>query len=251
MASTFAALATKALYRLNDSAQKCWTAAEIAGYIARGAQQFAEETRCAYGISELRLLTNVSVYDLPPRIMTIERVSWDNKDLAPLYTTDLESSYPNFETDTGQPLAYVLDKDGFRKIRILNLPDAESATIPIMIEGIETGAVFSSPTVGTVNLSGRQERYCIDFAMAIALDREGPGQDLGLADHYKGRFARGTGRAKIHMTHLESNQTRAIGVGALGTGLSEGYGDTLYPRLPFNYVVIDPRGRRGRRGRMS
>lgn len=248
--STLNQLALKALYRLNDSVEKAWTRAEITRYIARGAEQFALSSKCAWGISTIPLKVNISVYTLPNTVLSsgIQRVSWNNLQLNPLYAYDIEREFPDYETATGQPVAFTLDKDGFRRIRLVNVPNAEAVALgPLSIESWQPGTIYTSQTAGTVNLSTRQERYVLDYAMALAYAREGPGQDLKMSKHYDDRFALGVSRAKLHMSRIYSNQHRALGVGALSL-LKEGYRQTELPRLPYNIVPIE---RRGRGPRMS
>lgn len=77
------------------------------------------------------------------------------------------------------------------------------------------------------------DHYCryVEFgAMAQALKREGPAQDLKLSEHYKARFDYGVGRIKFRTSEIHNKRTGQIGGRASGAGSAP-----PMCRLPWQY----------------
>lgn len=77
-------------------------------------------------------------------------------------------------------------------------------------------------------------KYVYYYAMGMAFRREGPGQDIKLADHYMERFEMGVERLKKYRADLERMRMIQMGVGPesrQGWGIGE-------PTLPAFYPII-------------
>lgn len=66
----------------------------------------------------------VAVHRLPSELVEIERAVWNKRRIEPLYSSELESSDSQYQTQQGEVLGYVRDKDGPRSFRKWRIPSS-------------------------------------------------------------------------------------------------------------------------------
>jgi len=171
-----------------------------------------------------------AVYDLPTDLIRIERATWDNRRIDPLYSSELEPLDAQYHTRKGNPQGYVMDKDGLRVLRKVPIPTAETTatTNNFKIEYIRKGSAVSADG-DTFELPDRYTKYLRHYACWRCLEREGPGQDLQLGAFWKNLYESGVARM-IRRKQL-FNQRRNVVMG----GSSERLSRPPLARMPFSY----------------
>jgi hypothetical protein len=100
---------------------------------------------------------------------------------------------------------------------------------------VEIARLGRNPAVWDFEIPQSFNKYVLFYAMAKALKRDGPGQDVKLASHYEDRFEVGVQRMLKRLARINSSR-----VGQFGTtsdARSFGLGD---PQLPYNYGANRP-----------
>lgn len=104
---------------------------------------------------------------------------------------------------------------------------AHPDTYNTVVEVVRLGLASSD---APLELPGVYQKYVLFYAMAEALKRDGPGQDLALAQHYMDRFTMGVERAKRMLLLRHRTRRQVMGRGAQSLGrmdftLPSGWGE--------------------------
>jgi len=169
-------------------------------------------------------------YDLPDALIQIERATWDNRRIDPLFSSELENLDAQYHTRTGSPQGYIMDKDGLRILRKVPVPSASASGSDnnFKIEYTRKGTAVSADG-DSFELPNRYTKYLRHYACYRCLEREGLGQDMGLAEFYRGRYEAGVGR--MFRRKQLFNQRRNVVMG----GSSERLSRPPLARMPFHY----------------
>lgn len=91
-------------------------------------------------------LHQAAVVPLPDGALEVVRVTWDNKRIPPVRSSDLEHHDPNYETIPGVVRAYSQDKDGLSNLRKYQIPVAAASLLsPVGVVGIPRGVGILKP----------------------------------------------------------------------------------------------------------
>lgn len=261
-------LRTRIAYRLGDPAHAIWYASEIVSYIRTGYDLLTLSTGCLWTKGYVPDVASQATYDLDPGTYEVERVTWNLYKIAPLNPVYLQTRHPSFQSMTGQVIGYLIGEDGPNVLRKVQIPAASNATIfsieytrrgdpldigtpgmridefsaPADIDGnIDEAERMRFATFGFslqasrfFQIPDRYVAYVGHYAMYRALAREGEGQQLKLADHYKQRWAADIQRV---IDRKDRAQTRHR-TGVFGDAAPSGYGPPPRPRLPWNFGVV-------------
>ncbi|RPJ54953.1 MAG: hypothetical protein EHM23_27665, partial [Acidobacteria bacterium] len=135
MAKSRLTLQTQVLRRLGDTAQSIWTGAEIDVYLQEGYDLLTAATGILWDQRYLNDVANQALYDLPDDLWEMERVTWDDRRLAPATINELMAADGLYETTTGTVEAYALEGDGLRKLRKYRIPTANASSTAIAVTG--------------------------------------------------------------------------------------------------------------------
>lgn len=91
-------------------------------------------------------LHQAAVVTLPDGSLQVERVTWDNRRIPPLRSSELERVDSRYEVTTGAVQAYSQDKDGLDKLRKYQIPVATPTMLsPVGVRGIPRGVGILRP----------------------------------------------------------------------------------------------------------
>ncbi len=196
--------------RLGDTAAAIWTQAEVISYVKEGYDELCLSTLMLWKRSTTAItdVAGTATYSLPTDFYQMERVTWKNLRIDPWTAAETRSRQPYYTTVQGNVIAYVLELDGLGTIRLVYIP-AESASNTI-IEYFRRGAALSSDSTA-LDIPDRYTDYIVWYALARALEREGPGQDSEMAAHYQLRYDEGVKRIKRRKSQIHQSRTGQLG----------------------------------------
>lgn len=239
-------LRTEILRHLGDSINTWWSNAEINQYIQEGYDHLCLATELLWTKASPASLQDVlgqPTYALPADLYQIERITNDQKRLIPLNRREAEGHDPIFETQQGDQIAYLVEGDGIRILRKIHVPNAtytgatsegfDQAYVAnkTSIEYTKRGAAVGSDS-STFEIPSYYLKYLRWYALARALEREGPGQDLLLSQHYQGRYNDGIARIRRRKVALHGARVHRLG------GTTERRDPDSRWRLPSNYPRV-------------
>lgn len=207
-----------------------WSAAEINSYLQEGYDDFCIRTGILWkkdSPSALDDVAGTATYTLPTEVHQIERVIWNDRMIMPQDRRWLEIHQPQFLTVQGDVWGYLLEGDGLRILRKVNVPAATSTTA-FEIEYTRRGATLSDSQ--NFEIPDRYCKFIRFFALWKCLDRDGPGQDLQFADHWAGRYNDGIARVLVRKSRVRTIRTARLG----GEQMQINYGPPA-PRLPWQF----------------
>lgn len=222
---------TEVLRILGDSTNKIWASTEIDRYVAAGYDRFCLDTEILWRRHTIGDVVDVPTYDLPLECYNVERVEWNNYRINPQRPLDITEPYPAFESIQGSMRAYTMQGDGLRVIRRIPRPAVTDATM-FIIEYTRRGATLSTPEV-RVEVPDRYAMAPRFFALERALGRDGDGQNLKLAAHFKLRYD-----ALVIRANQRKSRARSLRTGVLGGSNRRGFGPPPRPQLPWNYSPL-------------
>ena len=228
MARTLTQTRTDVLTYLGDTASAIWSTTEIDSYIKEGYDDLCLRTGILWVKDDpagLQPVAGTGTYTLPTDLYKIERMTWNSKRMVPLYPEEAARIDPRYRTTQGLPEAYIVEGDGLGTIRYFRVPSATDSLISIEYQ--RRGAALSSGSV-ELELPDRYVDYVTWFAMGRALERDGTGQDIDLANHFKERYAAGLTRIKRRKSAAQSARAGSFGGGQRPQG-------PPIPRWPWNY----------------
>lgn len=107
-----------------------------------------------------------AVVPLPDGAIEVVRVTWDNKKIAPVRSSDLEYHDPNYETIPGVVQAYAQDKDGLSNLRKYQIPSTPASLLsPVGVVGIPRGVGILRPGPPTYHM--HLDEWGMVFAGAV------------------------------------------------------------------------------------
>lgn len=211
MAKTLTAVTTEVLYRLGDTAEDVWTTAEIQSYLKEAYDLLAILTGFFWDRETLSDVADQATYTLPTKVYEVERVTWNQAKITAMTSTELIELDYQYMTTKGDVEAYVLDMDGLRTLRKYRIPNANGSGVrDTIIEFTRRGSALTGGA-SQFEFPDQCVKYCRHFALASALERESPGQDLELAGHYKARFEDGVKRVLNRKRKIASQAPRQFG----------------------------------------
>lgn len=164
-------------------------------------------------------------YRIPNESRTIEVTSWGN----PRDLSDLGHS----ESSQWGIARVIPEIKGPTEVwgipRNLNV-DTNNSRIEVTRRGRELVSINSE-----VEFDGRFVKYIRFFALARALERESPGQDQTLAQHYSARYNEGVGRILRRKSKFKSQPARRFGGGNRTRRRSRG--PVLGPEFPVRTLL--------------
>lgn len=200
------------LYRLGDTARSVWTEAEINQYIRQGYDELVFTTGALWvkrEPAELQDVAGQGTYTLPTDLIKTERITWDYQRIEPLKQVELEHSDPRYRTTQGDVFGYLQEQDGLRTLRKVRVPNQDDAGL-VSIEYWRRGLFLTGDT-NELELPLHYAKYVRHYAMWKALEREGAGQDLKLAEHYQARYAAGVQRMLRRKNAVKSQRVGRMG----------------------------------------
>jgi len=233
------ALRTDILYRLGDSKSENWSAAEINSYIQEGYNHLVRAVNLLWDITYLNDSADIAEYALPTDLLMVDRVTWNWKRIEPLSHRQLRGSDGQYRSTSGSPEGYTLDEDGLETIRLWPVPSVSISPDPTdeefdedpnntRVEYFKRATALSADT-DSFKLTDAHVRYLRFFALWKALERQGDGQDLKLAEHYKARYFLG-----VQRIGRRQEDVKRARVGRMGGEAPRG-GTIPRPRLPAHY----------------
>jgi len=224
----------------------------------------------------------VSVRDLPEDVVAVDRVTQNWHTMGPEFSRWFEKNDRSFQTVSGDPWRYSLDRDGIGRMRTVAAGDGQAETVTavgtfgllryadddefgtwspsgiwgclrevpehfpmntpygiprrLFLETANTRVEFYRLGREIEEMPERWVKYVEFYAQAKCLERDGPGQDLKLSQHFMGRFNEGVDRMMKRLTEHRRAVSGKIGsAGRMPT-------QPALARLPWQY------GRQIRRG---
>lgn len=105
----------------------------------------------------------------------------------------------------------------------------------LRVEGFRAGLSVTQDS-DSYELPDQYCRYLQWFVLFRAYDRDGPGQDVQLAQHYQQRW-----EGALELIALRLAQTRRARAGVFGEGFARGSSTVAPPRLPWAYPRLPTR----------
>lgn len=207
-----------------------WSASEINDRLQEGYDDFCLRTGVLWKKDSPAALDDVAstaTYTLPTEVLVIERCVWDSRMIRPQDRRWLEQHHPAFETQTGDVWGYLLEGDGLRILRKVNVPSTSSSTA-FGIEYVRRGLALSDSQ--GFEIPDHMVKFIRFYALWKCLERDGPGQDVKFADHYQTRYLTGVRRALVRKSRL-----RSVRVGRMGGELIAATNGPPRPRLPWEF----------------
>lgn len=234
MSVTLGAIKTAAGTHLGDVAHTIWEGGELGSYAKEGYDNLVRSTGMRWKKDTpagLVPVASTGTYTLPTDLLLIERLTWKRIKLEPIRPTEAELiAGPLYRTTTGDIHSYIVDGDGINTVRYVRVPAANGAASDISIEYQQRGAVLSSDTIA-IEIPDRYGKYIRWFVMWKALERDGPGQNLELAEHYRERYHGAVARVLRRKQRASSSRVLRMG-GGQPRDLNP------RPRLPWNYGKV-------------
>lgn len=220
------------LLRLGDSTNDIWTNAEIDRYIQEGYDELLIRTKMLWKRAYSNDVASTATYSLPTDFIGLDRVLWNWRRIEPVTQQELIDFDALYRTTEGPVQAYSVESDGLLTLRKYPVPSttatAGADANNTRIEYFARGTAVSADADG-FSIPDRYVKYIRHFAMFRALERNGTGQDLVFAAHWKARFDEGIMRIINRMQKVE--RTRRVGYGERRVHL----GPPPRPKLPRAY----------------
>jgi hypothetical protein len=228
--ATLADVRDAAELRLGDTSNNYWTAASLEALVKEGQDDLVRRTGCLWlrdNPAGLVPAASTGTYTLPTNLLLIERLTWQSKRMVPLTRREAERIDPLYRTTEGDPVAYIVEGDGLTSIRYYRVPADDGAATDIYIEYQRRAATLSSGGT-SLDLPDRYCDYVRHYVMWLAYERDGPGQNLKMAEHYRQRYVLGIDRMLKRKSAIHSARIQRLG----GSEKPRTLG---YPRLPWQY----------------
>jgi hypothetical protein len=214
VAETRLSVQQSALNWLGDSTNTNWTNAEVQNYIQEGYDRLVLTTECLWTKDYLDDVAGTATYTLPGNCTKIDRVTWNWRRLPAATFSELSRIDREFRTTQGQPLTFSNDSDGLLTLRKYPIPSATATagadTNNTRIEYFKRGAALSVDGSG-FDIPDRYVKYVKWFAIFRCLERNGSGQDLKMAAHFKARYDAGVMRMLKRRELIRKSQTIRLG----------------------------------------
>ena len=202
-------LSAAVLSELWDTEEAVWTTAEVIENLQEAYDDFTTRTRCLWVRAAVSEVAAQALYALPTGFALLDRVERDYWKLHPTNGRLQMAGNGAFESGQGRPSTYMLDGDGTTNLRMIPIPSASSSNT-LYIEYYARGAALSSDTVD-IEIPERYGRYLVHFAKSRCLERDGDGQDLGLAQFWMERYEVGAALTQIRHERYYARRTRQLG----------------------------------------
>ena len=163
-----------------------------------------QDTSCLYHRFMLTITAGTSVYTLPDKVRSIERITWRGRKVFPMNWEDLQTITPGtvvvspstrIETSESRPMWYALHPTNVHYIRFYPTPDesftntgdpfspdTEAKCIISCMRNVDT----SDSTASLPSYIDRRTRK--SFILWKAFEKEGNGQNLKGAQFYMGKY---------------------------------------------------------------
>lgn len=211
-----------------------WPTVDINAYIKDGYQQFCATVKPIFDREAIPDVEGEALYDLPLGMVSLERVTYKDIRIGSAPASFLEQKDSSFEDQTGEVFSFLLDGDGYGKIRKIRVPAADNAD-NFYIEYTRLGAELESDDT-EFDIPEWYVAYVEYFALFRCYDRRGRGQNTNLAKHFRSRWAEGLERASEKSLSIGSRGPRVLGGGGRrGVAIPRG------PRLPANFGRTVPK----------
>jgi len=221
--------------KLADTAAVIWSTAELDVYIQNGYDQFTRLTNTIWERKAIPDEVGFGVYDLPEGITSLERVTWDDYRIDSIPTDVFLFQDRMFEQQQGPVTNYMVDGDGFRKIRKIRVPSLAAAT-KFYVEYYRIGSKLVD--TDTFEIPEHYVRAVVFFALGCARMRRGDGQDLKRAAAYMAKWQEVVDRANRRNQQVRKRM-QPIVVG--GGGRSIVRSRPPRPALPWNFGDVVPK----------
>lgn len=216
--------------RLGDASKAVWAAAELQRYIQDGYDDLCLRTLCLWkkeAPAGLQEVSGTAEYTLPTALYKIDRLSYKKRRLVPLDAAKLQRADPAYRSTQGDIYGYVVEGDGVTTVRYVRVPSASGSNISI--EYFRRGTALSADGT-TFEIPDRYVKYVRFYALWRAFERDGPGQDLKMAEHYQARYLEGVRRMQKRREAFQSSRT-----GRMGGEVPRNLGRRDLPTLPWQY----------------
>jgi hypothetical protein len=216
--------------RLGDTGNAIWAEAELTIYVKEGQADLVRRTGCLWVRDQpagLIPTASTGTYTLPTNLIQLERITYQNIKMYPLTHRQAAMRDPLYRTTEGVPRFYLLETDGIGTIRYVSVPADTGAATDITVEYQKRAATLA--TDGTsLDIPDRYADYVRHFVMWKAYERDGPGQNLKMANHYLARYEEGIARMLKRRTQAHAARITRLGGGTSKEPLGR-------PRLPWQY----------------
>lgn len=232
--ATLGEMSTAILYRLGDTEEKIWSTAEIQSYVRAGYDELTFLSRALWIKASPAGLDDVdgqAIHTVPEDLLGVERITWDSKRLHPFTVQEAERYFPNYQTQQGQVIGYLMESDGLRVLRKIMIPNQTVAGL-ISIEYWRRGTLLADSS-SEIELPIRYTKYIQWYALWKALGREGAGQDLKLSQHYGERWVDGVDRLSKRRESVHRQRVHVLGGGERSVPRRG-----ARPVLPSNYGQV-------------
>jgi len=213
--ATLADVRTAAALRLGDSGFTIWASAELTVYVKEGQADLVRKTGCLWFKSDHANLVPVAAqgtYTLPSDLLLLERLTYQKMKMFPLTRRDAEMRDPLYRTTEGLPRYYIMEGDGIGTIRYVHVPSAAGAATDVSIEYQRRAATLSADGTA-LDIPDRYADYVRHYVMWKAYERDGPGQNLKMADHYRIRYEEGIARMLKRKDQIHAARITKLGGG--------------------------------------
>lgn len=167
----------------------CWTPDEMLGFLNYAEQEFLQRTGIMKSDDSIVLPpASPILVDRPDNTMDIERISFNGKYLRRQTSWDLEKGDPSWRANSiGNPHFWHEDHISNKQIELDKIPTA-GGTVRIFAD------TYPNPYVSSledIHIKDSWEIYLRWKVLALALAKDGQGQDLGRSQYADRRFSFG------------------------------------------------------------
>lgn len=201
--------------RLGDTGNSIWAAAELTVYVKDGQADLVRRTGCLWFKSDHANLVPVEsqgTYTLPTDLLQLERLTYQKRKMFPLTRCQAQMRDPLYLTTEGVPQYYVMEGDGIGTIRYVRVPAADGASDDISIEYQRRAATLSADGT-SLDIPDRYCDYVRHYVMWKAYERDGLGQNLKMAEHYRVRYEEGIARMLRRKSQIHAARINRLGGG--------------------------------------
>lgn len=233
-----AELRADTLTRLGDADNTIWSNGEVDDYLEEGYEELVVRGRALWDQEYVNDLASTPVYPLPSDLALVDRVVWNGRTLPAIGSRELRMADARYNTIEGNVDRYAINIDGPRTMRKYRVPSVSASNTKTdqyidtevventRIEFFRYGADLDSNPYEIPRHWARKTRH---YAMWRALDRDGPGQDLKVANHFKLRWS--IALLTVEQAAGQTTQARHMRLG--GEPQTRPY--VRRPRLPWEY----------------